>query len=154
MDSVLKRNGMKEIFSFDKILKRTAQLGSNKEHDNELCVNYTLLVQKIIDQLYDGIPTSKIDELTAQQCASLITTHPDYGELASRLLISNHQKNTKEKYSDVVLELYDFKDIHGKHTPLINEEVYSIVMENKSKIQEMFDFRRDYELDYFGFKTL
>lgn len=154
MDSVVKRDGSKEVFSFDKILNRTKRLGVNKSGNNELSINYTSLVQKIIDRLYDGIPTTKIDELTAQQCASLITTHPDYGELASRLLISNHQKNTKNIYSDVVHELYNFKDIHGKHSPLVNEDLYNIVTENSSIIQDMFDFDRDYNLDYFGFKTL
>ena len=31
---------------------------------------------KVIDQLYDGIKTTEIDELTAQQCASMQTIHP------------------------------------------------------------------------------
>ena len=84
-DYVIKRNGEKEVVSFDKILKRVTLLGKNT-----LEINYTSLVKKIIDMLYDEIPTDKIDELTAQECASLITTHPDYGILASRILISNH----------------------------------------------------------------
>ena len=88
-DFVIKRNGKKEIMSFDKILKRVKNLGTT-----ELNVNYPSLVQKIIDRLYDGISTTLIDELTAQQCASLSTTHPDYGILASRILISNCHKNT------------------------------------------------------------
>ena len=73
-DYVIKRDGKKETISFDKILKRVKSLGKG-----ELDVNYTSLVQKIIDRLYDGISTVLIDELTAQQCASLATTHPDYG---------------------------------------------------------------------------
>ncbi len=89
---VIKRNGEKECISFDKILTRVKKLGGN-----DLSVNYTSLVQKIIDRLYDEIPTTKIDELTAQQCASLITTHGDYGELASRILTSNHHKNTPDR---------------------------------------------------------
>ena len=61
----------KEIISFDKILKRVKILGAGK-----LQINYTTLAMKIIDRLYDKIPTSKIDELTAEQCASLSTLHP------------------------------------------------------------------------------
>ena len=83
---VIKRNGKKEPISFDKILKRCKSLGREG-----LNVNYTQLVQKIIDRVFDGITTAKIDELLAQQCASLSTTHYDYGLLASRILISNHQ---------------------------------------------------------------
>ncbi len=154
MDSVIKRDGSCEIFSFDKILNRVTRLGLNKEGKNELSINYTGLVQKIIDRLYDGIPTTQIDELTAQQCASLITTHPDYGELASRLLISNHQKNTEPIYAIVVKELYNFKDIHGKASPLVSKELHDIVTQNGPAIQSMLDYNRDYLLDYFGFKTL
>ena len=76
-DSVIKRNGQKEAISFDKILNRIKSLSHNK-----LNVNSTTLTQKIIDRLYDGISTTLIDELTAQQCASLSTTHPDYGVLS------------------------------------------------------------------------
>ena len=106
--SVIKRSGSKEIISFDKILKRIKNLG-----ENTLKINYTMLAMKIIDRLYDNIPTAQIDELTAEQCASLSTTHPDYAVLASRILISNHHKNTSDSYLDVVKELYANKDIHG-----------------------------------------
>ena len=85
---VIKRNGEKETVSFDKILNRV----KNMSKKDNLNINFTSLCVKIIDRLYDSIPTSEIDELTAQQCASLATTHPDYGTLASRILISNHQK--------------------------------------------------------------
>ena len=148
-DRVVKRNGTEETFSFDKILKRITRLGNK-----ELCINYTALVRKIVDRLYDGIHTEKIDELMAQQCASLITTHPDYGILASRILISNHHKNTTEDYFEIVSKLFFFKDIHGKQTPMIRKELYTIVKNNKDLIQSMFDFERDYLFDYFGFKTL
>ena len=104
-DCVIKRNGKKEPVSFDKILKRIKTLGQEK---SKLHVNYTSLCQKIIDQLYDDITTQEIDELTAQQCASLATTHTDYGILASRILVSNHQKNTEDDYLSVVSQLYDF----------------------------------------------
>ena len=153
-DCVIKRNGEKEVFSFDKIYKRIITLGFNNEGKNELNVKYTALAQKIIDRLYDGIPTEKIDELTAQQCASLITTHPDYGILASRILVSNHHKNTTKNYLEVVSKLYNYKDVHGVRSPLVNEELYNLVNEHSEKIQSFFNFERDYLLDYFGFKTL
>ena len=98
-DTVVKRNGAIEIVSFDKILNRIKRLGNG-----ELEVNYTELAKKIIDRLYDRIPTTKIDELLAQQCASLCTTHYDYGTLASRVTISNHTKNTKDSFFDVMKE--------------------------------------------------
>jgi len=148
-DCVTKRNGKTENISFDKILKRLKALGKN-----ELSVNYTSLVQKIIDRLYNGISTILIDELTAQQCASLATTHPDYGVLASRILISNHHKNTNQDIYKVSKKLYDFKDIHGVHHPIISKEQFNIIKNNKQAIQSMINYDRDYFIDYFGFKTL
>ena len=104
---VLKRNGEKEAVSFDKILKRIKNMSYN-----DLNINFTTLTIKIIDRLYNEIKTAEIDELTAQQCASLATTHPDYGILASRILISNHQKNTEEDFASIISKLYNYKDIH------------------------------------------
>jgi hypothetical protein len=154
-DQVFKRNGEREVFSFDKILKRVTVLGNDEKTGKvNLQINYTSLVQKIIDRLYDGISTKEIDELTAQQCASLITTHPDYGRLASRILVSNHHKNTDTSFLKVVSDLYNFKDIHGETSPLVGKELFDIVSEYSEQIQELFDFNRDYLLDYFGFKTL
>jgi len=147
--SVIKRSGNKEIISFDKILKRVKNLG-----ENTLKINYTMLAMKIIDRLYDNIPTAQIDELTAEQCASLSTTHPDYGILASRILISNHHKNTNADYATVISNLYTHKDIHDHPCPLVTKELYSIVITHKDEIQNIFDFKRDYNIDYFGFKTL
>jgi len=148
-DYVIKRNGQREIISFDKILNRVKKLGGN-----DLSVNYTSLVQKIIDRLYDEIPTTQIDELTAQQCASLITTHGDYGELASRILVSNHHKNTPKTFHETMSELYHFKDINDKQYPLISHELWNIVYNNKDLLEDIIDYDRDYLIDYFGFKTL
>ena len=148
-DCVLKRNGQKENISFDKILTRVKKLGSS-----DLSVNYTSLVQKIIDRLYDEIPTTQIDELTAQQCASLITTHGDYGELASRILVSNHHKNTPETFHETMSQLYHFKDINNTQHSLISHELWEIVDNNKDLLENIINYDRDYLIDYFGFKTL
>ena len=65
---------------------------------------------KVIDQLYDGISTTQKDEVTADQCASLSSTHPDYNILAGRIIVSNHQKNTMTSFTQVISVLYQFKD--------------------------------------------
>jgi ribonucleoside-diphosphate reductase alpha chain len=148
-DRVTKRNGELENTSFDKILNRVKNLGKG-----DLNVNYTSLVQKIIDRLYDKIPTSEIDELTAQQCASLSTTHPDYGSLASRIMISNHQKNTPKTFRESMSLLYNFRDVNDKHCPIINIKLWLIVCNWHEKIENMIRYERDYLFDYFGFKTL
>jgi ribonucleotide reductase alpha subunit len=147
---VTKRDGSVEDISFDKILNRVKKLGQ----EANIHINYSSLVMKVIDQLYDKISTTKIDELTAEQCAALSTQHPDYGVLAGRIVVSNHQKNTNAHFSSVMGELYNFKDIHGDQKPLISDDLFNISIEMGNYIQPMLDYSRDYLIDYFGFKTL
>jgi len=147
---VQKRNGLLEEISFDKILNRIKKLG----HEANIQINYSSLVMKVIDQLYDKIPTTKIDELAAEQCASLSTLHPDYGTLAARIVVSNHHKNTQSNFSDIVTTLYNFTDIHGLNYPLVSSELYNFVSLYSNEINEMIVHDRDYLIDYFGFKTL
>ena len=84
----------------------------------------------------------------------MITEHPDYGILAARITISNHQKNTSPSFSETIQILYDNRDIHNKKTPLISDKLYKVVMDNKTKLNSVIDYSRDYNIDYFGFKTL
>jgi ribonucleoside-diphosphate reductase alpha chain len=147
---VTKRDGNLEEMSFDKILNRIKKLGQ----EVGIQINYSSLVMKVIDQLYDKIETTKIDELAAEQCASLSTQHPDYGVLASRIVVSNHQKNTESTFSNIMNSLYDFKDIHGTHKPLIAEYIWKFIEQNAVELNDMIDHNRDYFIDFFGFKTL
>ena len=147
---VKKRNGQLEDISFDKILKRIKTIGV--EHN--ISINFAKLCQKIIDQIYDGIPTSQIDELTAEQCASINTQHADYGKLASAIIISNLHKNTCEKIEEIANKLFNFKDIHGQIKPLISNELFEIINDNSELLNSWLDYKRDYLVDYFGYKTL
>lgn len=165
---VLKRNGEREIVAFDKILARLKTLGK------DACitgVNYTQLVIKIIDQLYDGIPTTKIDELTAQQCAMMAVQHPEYGTLGSYIIISNAHKNIPSDFYDAMRKLYEYRDANDKHVPIISKQVWDFLHEIvdtprngtvegpgpylvHQAIAQMIVHERDYLIDYFGFKTL
>ena len=147
---VTKRNGQLQDIAFDKIITRVKKLGQ----EANIQINYSSLAMKVIDQLYDKIETTKIDELAAEQCASLSTNHPDYGNLAARIVVSNHQKNTDQVFSNVVKQLYNFKDIHGTHKPLLSQTLYDFVVKYSLVIDAMIDYNRDYLIDYFGFKTL
>ena len=149
---VQKRNGNYEEVSFDKILNRVKNLGTNIKPP--LSINYGPLVIKVIDQLYDGINTTSIDELTAEQCAALCTKHPDYGILASRIIVSNNHKNTLEKFSDAMEKLFNFHDNHGNHSPIIDKNMWDIIIKNRDILDNIIDYNRDFDIDYFGFKTL
>jgi ribonucleoside-diphosphate reductase alpha chain len=147
---VTKRNGSLEIVSFDKILHRIKSIGT----EANVKINYTSLAMKIIDQLYDKISTTKIDELTAEQCASLSSTHYDYGTIASHIVVSNHHKNTVADFREVIHTLYHSADKNGSHSPLLSREIFEIVNANADALNAAIDFKRDYLIDYFGFKTI
>ena len=122
---VTKRNGELEDIAFDKILNRIKKLGQ----EANININYSSLTMKVIDQLFDKIETTKIDELAAEQCASLSTQHPDYGALASRIIVSNHQKNTNPLFSNVIGILYMFENVQKQNVPLVSQKLFEYVIE-------------------------
>jgi ribonucleoside-diphosphate reductase alpha subunit len=148
---VIKRNGKKEVISFDKILKRIKSLG---KHFNLQHIIFAQLAMKVIDQLYDNIQTTKIDELTAEQCASMSSVHPDYTKLASAIVVSNLHKNTSSCYYETIKKLYDYRDSNNNSFRLIHTDIMNIVEANKAIINSFIDYERDYAFDFFGFKTL
>jgi len=148
--NVKKRNGELKTVSFDKILRRIKLVGA----EADIKVNYTALTMKVIDQLYDGISTTQIDELSADQCASMGSIHPDYNTLAGRIIISNQQKNTSGSFINIMTQLYEYKDKHGKNSPLVSDSLIDIVRKHGETLETIIDYKRDYLIDYFGFKTL
>ena len=146
---VLKRNGSFEPISFDKVLGRIRKASKN------LLVNPDALAQQVLARIYDGVKTSEIDELTAQLSASLSTSHPDYGILASRITVSNHHQNTDASFKNVMITLSNqFDKKTGEKISYINDEIIAIVNEKGDEIDNHINHDRDYLFDYFGFKTL
>lgn len=147
---VIKRNNKIEEISFDKILQRVKKLGNQFN----LNIPYSNLVMKVIDQLYNNITTEQIDVLTAEQCAAMSTIHIDYSNLASSIIISNLHKKTDKSFYKTMKKAYDFKDVNGKPSPLINKKFWNIVNKNKDILDNLIKHERDFYIDYFGFKTL
>ena len=145
---VEKRTGELEDVSFDKVLRRLQHLS------NELNVDIYEISQKVCGRIFNGVKTSELDELAAQLCSSMMIENPDYGALAARIIISNHHKNTSPSFSETIQIMYDNKDIEGNSSPLVNDKLYEVVMNNKEKLNSYIVHNRDYTLDYFGFKTL
>jgi ribonucleotide reductase alpha subunit len=147
---VTKRNGSTEVVSFNKILTRIKKIGN----EVNIKLNYTNLTMKVIDQLFDNITTTQIDNLTCEQCASMSSIRPEYNILASRIAISNHHKNTSDSFLTVVSTLYNHYDLFNKHTPIVTKDFYDIVQKYSDKWDDIIQYNRDYLIDYFGFKTL
>jgi ribonucleoside-diphosphate reductase alpha chain len=145
---VIKRNSEMEDVSFDKVLNRLKNLSSG------LTIDVSEIAQKVCSRIYDGVKTYELDELAAYLCSSMSIEHPDYSLLASRIIISNHHKNTSPSFSETIQTLYNNLDNHNNQIPLVSEELYNIVNKNKEKLNTCIDYQRDYLFDYFGFKTL
>ena len=141
---VIKRNGDQVPVSFDEVLQRIRKLSEGLEH-----VNPDLVAQKVCNQLVDGMQTSKLDEFAGETCAMMQARyHPNYGKLASRIVIDNHQKITSSTLLGCVEQLY-----HGT-TQVVTDEYHDLVCKHKSEYEDIIDYSRDYMFDYFGFKTL
>lgn len=147
---VTKRNGTREKVQFDKITSRISKL----IHGLDGIIDPPMITQKIISRIYSGIKTTELDELSSQVCMGMIIDHPDFGILGSRLIISNHQKNTASNFLQVTSDLMDNRDVNGNAAPLISNPVFEIIKTFSTEIEEMIDYDRDYLIDYFGFKTL
>ena len=147
---VIKRSGIKEEVSFDKVTRRLKKLCYNLSSK----VNPIIVAQKVCGQIYNNVTTVELDELAAQICISMSTQHIEYGVLASRIIISNNHKFTSPSFSETIYILYNNKDKNGQICPLINDKLYNIVMNNKDKLNDILNYENDYLFDYFGFKTL
>jgi len=148
---VVKRDGRKEQIMFDKITARVRKLCYGL---NEL-VDPLKVAMRVIEGLYDGVTTSELDNLAAEIAATMTTAHPDYARLAARISVSNLHKNTKKTFSEVMHDLYTYVNPRtGKDAPLLSDEVYKVIMDNKDLLDSTIIYNRDFGYDYFGFKTL
>ena len=101
-----------------------------------------------------GITTSELDNLAAETCAYMNLAHPDYSKLAARIATSNLHKQTKDDYLEVADALYNYKDKVGRPAPLLSDDVYEVIQKYHKEINATLKYERDFDYDYFGFKTL
>jgi ribonucleoside-diphosphate reductase alpha chain len=148
---VIKRDGHKESVKFDKITARIHKLC----YGLDPIVDSTMVAIKVIEGLYDGVTTSELDNLAAEVAAANTTKHPDYALLASRVVVSNLHKNTEKAFTATIKNLYEYIDPKtGENASLIAEDVYKIIEENAQVLDSTIIYDRDFNYDYFGFKTL
>jgi ribonucleoside-diphosphate reductase alpha chain len=149
---VQKRDGRLESVKFDKITARIEKLcyGLNMKY-----VEPVEIAKRVINGIYDKVPTTVLDELAAQTAASLTTVHPDYAILAARIAISNLHKETSKSFSNTMKRLYEYIDPKtGENAGLIAKDVYEVIRKNAALLDSSIIYDRDYQYDYFGFKTL
>lgn len=150
--NVIKRDGRRVPVQFDKISSRLEKLayGLDTKH-----VHPSAITQKIISGVYDGVTTVELDNLAAETAAYMTTVHPDYATLAARVAISNLQKQTTKKFSQVIDKLYKYIDPkNNKPSPMISTETWEIVQKHAEVLDNAIHYDRDFSYNYFGFKTL
>lgn len=148
---VITRSGHKEKVRFDKITDRIESLCFNLSENMES----EKITQKVIEGIYDGITTKDLDQLAAETAAYLATVHPDYMILAGRIAVSNLHKQTDESFSETIDKMYHYiNPINNRPSPLVGDELYAVVKKFGKAIDKYIKPERDYNYDYFGFKTL
>ena len=150
---VLKRSGEYEEVSFDKILTRIKSLSEGDKFSHKLKIDETLVAQKVVKEIFDGVKTSELDELSSQISMGMYSTHPDFKILAGRIAVSNLHKNTLDLFSDKIEIMYNY-EADGINKPLIADYFYDLVQKNKEKINSVINYSKDYDYDFFGIKTL
>ncbi|KAK4226471.1 ribonucleoside-diphosphate reductase large chain [Podospora fimiseda] len=149
---VKKRDGRQERVQFDKITARVSRLCYGLDMDH---VDPVAITQKVISGVYGGVTTAQLDDLAAETAAYMTVTHPDYAILAARIAVSNLHKQTKKQWSSVVSDLYHYVNPkNGRPSPMIAKDTYECVMRHKEELDSAIVYDRDFNYQYFGFKTL
>ena len=149
---VVKRDGRRESVKFDKITARIDKMcyGLNTKYIEPIDI-----AKKVITGIYDGVTTIELDNLAAETAASMTTAHPDFAKLAARIATSNLHKVTSKSFSNTMKRLYTYIDPKtGANAALISKEIYGIVKSNAALLDSTIIYDRDFNYDYFGFKTL
>ena len=150
--NVVKRDGTVEQVKFDKISSR---IRKQTYALNEDYVDYFQVAQKVISGLYDGVTSTELDQLSAETAASMITTHPDYGKLAARIIITSLYKGVAKEFSVVAKQLHEYiNPVNNEPAGLISDDVYAVIEKHATELNAMIVHDRDFNFDYFGYKTL
>jgi ribonucleoside-diphosphate reductase alpha chain len=149
---VIKRDGRQESVKFDKITSRIKKLCYGLD---QFFVDPSEVAKKVIAGVYDGVTTRELDNLAAETAAYLSTKHPDYAILAARIAVSNVHKETEKSFSATIDLLYNYVNPkNGVRSPLIADDVYEVINKNREFLDSSIIYDRDFDYDYFGFKTL
>lgn len=150
---VIKRDGSSEPINLNEITDRIVGLCEMHPPLDDH-VDAIKVVQDVVRGLYPGIKTSQLDDLAAETAGYMTTTHPDYSILAARIAVSNLQKNVPKRFTEAMKLEYENTTSTGEAAPLLSETVYAIIQKHGTEFDEMIDPKRDFDYDYFGFKTL
>ena len=149
---VTKRNGEREPVKFDKVVLRIKKQTYDLNTDYVDPINVS---KKVIAGIYDGVTTEQLDKLAAETAASMIPIHPDYSYLASRIAITSLYKHVPKEFTTVAKNLHEYVNPQtGEKAGMISDNTYNIIEKHGKELNAMIVHDRDFEFDFFGFKTL
>eukprot|EP00049_Salpingoeca_infusionum_P018977 m.359580 g.359580 ORF g.359580 m.359580 type:complete len:823 (+) comp18636_c0_seq1:179-2647(+) len=149
---VVKRNGTKEKVQVYKVQRRIEALCEGLAEDH---VDAGLVSLKVLEGIKPDVTTVELDELAADICASLTTSHPDYAVLGARIAVSNLHKETEDDFLKVIDSLHKCVNPETKQpAPLIADDVFAFAQKHADRLNAEIDYTRDMSFNFFGFKTL
>jgi ribonucleoside-diphosphate reductase subunit M1 len=101
-----------------------------------------------------GVDSDEIIKLVAETCAYMAIVHPDYTMLANKVSVLGLHKRTSDDIAVVADKLKNYRDKAGRPAPLLCDRTFKNIMDNADKINAKIDYTRDFNYDFFGFKTL
>jgi ribonucleotide reductase alpha subunit len=148
---VLKRNGQREPVLFDKVTRRIQAQSHDLTH-----IDASRIAQEVIHCIHDGIPTRQIDDEVARICALKSEDHPEFGVLASRMLVSNYHRTAFQNFPTFSRKMqFLFENTkHGVASPIIHPRFNEYVQRHAGFLDSLCCYEKDYSFDYFGLRTL
>ena len=140
---IKKRNGEDVSFNPQKIYNRVKRAAKG------LNVNSDEIFIKVITSVpTEGLITTKeLDKLVYEIAAAYTGSHHDYSRLASSVAISSYHKETNPSFSETISELHS----HG----IINDVLIETIQKYGEKnIDEIINHNKDYNFDYFAWRSL
>jgi ribonucleoside-diphosphate reductase alpha chain len=149
---VRKRDNSLQPVAFEKVLRRICKLADQKP---KLDVDSTLIAQKVISGIFDGVTTSQLDELGSEIAIAMTSVHLHYAELAARIAVSNLHKNTIGKFSEVAMALASYVNPETqKPAPMMAANVLEFIISNADALNNAIDYNLDFNYDLHGFRAL
>lgn len=149
---VRKRNGKLEAVNFNKTQQRIKKLLYGLKIDRDAA---TVIAQKVIQGLYDGVTTKELDQLAAETAASMIVQHPDYSYLGARILLTSLKKEVQPTFSEATQYIVDnYVNPKGKKQKLFNDTYLKFVETHKEVLDSAINHELDDAFTYFGVLTL
>ena len=139
---VVKRNGKICPMLFDKVTARISKLTYGLSGN----VSGDKVAQKVFSSMYDGMNTHEIDSLSSEICIGMITDHPDYEILATRITASNIRKIAPKKFSKSMKILFD--------DGILAISSWLFISKNSEELDKVIDPSLDFIFGFFGLKTL